>query len=82
MLRPYQLIALVVLTSTLSACTIPLAVKPELDSSLTAPCKPLPDAQIAVGDDIRIAAPKHLAIVVKMYGECAASKDALYDAVK
>jgi hypothetical protein len=71
-----------VLVLILCACTIPLAVKTELDSSLTEPCKPLPDAQIAVGDDIRIAAPKHLAIVVKMYGECSASKDALYDAIK
>ena len=82
MLRHYQLIALVGLLLSLSGCSTIVSSKPEIDSSLTAPCKPLPDAQIAVGDDIRIAAPKHLAIVVKMYGECAASKDALYDAVK
>ena len=82
MKKPFRLIALAVLLLNLSACSIPLAVKPTLDSSLTEPCKPLPEAQIAVGDDIRIAVPKHLAVVVRMYGECAASKDALYDAVK
>ena len=70
------------LALSLCACTIPLAVKPELDISLTEPCKPLPNAQIAVGDDIRIAAPKHLAIVVKMYGDCAAQLTNLVDAVK
>lgn len=70
------------LALSLFGCTTLLSARPELDSSLTEPCKPLPDANISVGDDIRIATPKHLAIVVKMYGECAAGKDALYDAVK
>lgn len=73
---------LAVLALSLSACTTLLSARPELDLSLTEPCKPLPDANISVGDDIRIATPKHLASIVKMYGECAASKDALYDAVK
>jgi hypothetical protein len=82
MLRPCQLIALVGLLLSLSGCSTIVSSKPEIDGSLIAPCKPLPDAQIAVGDDIRIAAPKHLAIVAKMYNDCAAQLTNLVDAVK
>lgn len=71
------------LTATLCACTtIPVSVKPELDESLTASCPELPAPDIALGSDIRVVTPKHIALVAKMYGECAASKDALYNAVK
>ena len=67
---------------SLCACTTPISVKPTLDDSLTAPCPRLPDAQVKVGEDIRLAAQRTRALDVRMYNECAASKDALLDAVK
>lgn len=74
---------LAALTPHLLGCTtVPISVKPELDVSLTEPCPALPSAEIKVGDDIRPATLKHLALVAKLYSDCAASKEALLGAVR
>jgi hypothetical protein len=65
----------------LSACST-IAIEPEIDEAIAEPCKPLPDVQISVGDDIRLAWLKSRAIDVKIHNECIASKDALLNSVR
>jgi hypothetical protein len=66
---------------TLSACSS-IAIEPEIDEAIAEPCKPLPDVQISVGEDIRLAWLKSRAIDVKTHDECVSKHKALLDSVR
>lgn len=69
------------LTLSLCACTVPLAVKPEIDESLSKPCEPLPEINLVIGQDIRTAWLESRAIDVKTHNECVARHKGLLDSV-
>jgi hypothetical protein len=65
----------------LSACST-VAIEPEIDEAIAEPCLPLPEVQISVGEDIRLAWLKSRAIDVKTHDECVSKHRALLDSVK
>ena len=73
---------LALLMLSLSACTVPLAVKPEIDKSLSEPCAALPEVNIVIGQEIRTAWLESRALDVKIHNECVAKHQGLLDALK
>jgi hypothetical protein len=70
------------LTLSLCACTVPLAVKPTLDATLSEPCAPLPEINLVIGQDIRTAWLESRAADVKVHNECMAKHQGVLDAVR